>query len=360
MVAAAFCVGLGLDKITFLWYIAGFLLAGAVLCKRLARKNPIKPKDLLFAIPAFCVGNCFMLYYNLRNGFETVAFMFRNLVKPTHYGGHNLDFLVNLKIRLHHLVDAMLNGRRIGKGVGGDDSFSPNALIFAAAIIFLMFFARRMEPQRRKKITFLAVVFAAVYMCSHFTVSTLKTEHLYALYFLPPILTVAALFFLKEVMSYKRTAVCLAGVLITAMLASNIAGAAYDIRDLRKTGGRGRCSTAIPALACWLDEHRITGPVIAYELTPTIPFLTENRVKVIDRDDPEPGEFSALLADMLSSGADIYFVTAENINDFINKKEFDEFLSSASRRGREISVVKVFNNRAGRPEFVLHRIAQRK
>lgn len=80
----------------------------------------------------------------------------------------------------------------------------------------------------------------------------------------------------------------------------------------------------------------------------------------MDRDDYEPGEFCARLEHLLASGTDIYFVTAENINDYLNKKEFEEFLASASSRGRAISVVKVFNNRAGRPELVLHRIAHRK
>ena len=360
LAAAAFCVGLGLEKVTFLWYIAGVLLAAVVLRKRLARKNPIKPKDLLFALPAFCAGNFFMLYYNLRNGFKTVSFMYSNLVKPTQCGANNLDFAVSLKLRFHQLVDS-INGRRIGQGIGGDDSFSPNALIFAAAILLLVFSARMIDPQRRKKLVFLAAIFSAVYVCSHFTLTFFKPEHLYTLYFVPPILTAAALFFLKEAVPYKRTAVCVAGILMAAMLAANIAGAAYDIRDLRKTGGRGRFSPAIPALASWLEENGINDPVIVYNMDPTIPFLTKGKVQVIERTyHSMPGEFGRLLKGLSSRGTDIYFVTAEDIDDYLNKEEFNEYLASASSHGHEISVVKVFNDRSGRPELVLHKIARQR
>ena len=152
--------------------------------------------------------------------------------------------------------------------------------------------------------------------------------------------------------------VCLVGTLVTVMLASNIAGARHDMLDLRKTGGRGRCSTAIPALASWLVENSMNDPLITYNMNPTILYLTKGKVDVINSEDHEPGDFSILLEHLLSGGTDIYFVTAENINDYLNKKEFEEFLALASSCGRKISVVKVFNNRAGRPEFVLHKIAR--
>jgi len=364
LVAAAFFLGLGLNKISFFWYIAGSLAAAAVLRKSLAAKRWMKPGDLLCAIPAVCAGGFLMIYYNLRTHFHTVAFMFSNLMRPTIAGVDNHAFFANLGTRFEQLVTVMINGRDIGQGVQGDWAASPNAVIFAIAMLFLflMCLTKRIGLRERKRTAFLAVIFVVAFLCSPLTVSRLTSVHLYGLFFLAQMLAAVALCSLPEVIPFKKAAACLTGILMAVMLASNIAGAAHDVRDLRKTGGSCTHATAIYGLASWLDENKVKEPVVVSSIGASILFLTRGRVaNVIERQSFDHQDFMMTLKGILSRGTDIYFVTAskETGQDYY-VKELEEFLAMAMRRQRNPRMVRTFNDLAGQPEYVLHKLARRK
>ena len=364
LAAAAFFVGLGLNKISFLWYIAGSMAAAVVLRKCLAARKWLKPGDLLCAIPAFCVGNFLMIYYNLKTRFNTVAFMFSNLAHPTSNDVDNHAFFANLGIRFEQMVGIMINGRQIGMGVSGDHSPSPNALIFAVAmlLLLLMILTHRIGPQERNRTTYLAVVFVVAFMCSPFTVSLIHPCHLYGLSVFPPMLVAVALLSLQELLPFKKATVLLAGILIAVMLTSNIAGAARDVRELRQTGGECSHSTAIYGLASWLDGHNVTEPVIVHSIGASIPLLTRGRVgNVIERQWLSHADFMMTLKDVFFRNQVIYFVTAcKGCGQQLFKEEVGDSLGWARSRGKDCRVVETFNNLAGQPEFVLHRIVQRK
>ena len=363
LVAAAFWVGLGLNKITFLWYILGSLAAAAVLHKRLDAKRLPKPGDWLCAISAFCAGNILMLYYNLRTGFNTVSFMLAKLRHPTIYGVGNLSYLTNLKIRFGQLVELMVEEHNIGVGVGCCNLPSPNALILAGALVVLliMVLTKRIDPQRRDRMIYLLVVFVSILLLSPFTVSNLMPQHLYALFFLPPIIITAVLGTGMGTVPFRKTAASLAGVMLAVMLAFNAVEAAYAVREARRTGGSCDFSSAVNDLAYWLDEHKVAGPVVVSSIGSSIPFLTQGRVSnVIERQWFSPEDFGKIVEAFLAQKPDVYLVEAPKCGQEYYEKELAEIRRHAKSLGRSSSVAAAFDDWAGQPEFILDKIARRK
>ncbi len=368
LILAAFFCGLGFNKITFLWYIAGCMAAAAVLFRSLASKKTLNPKDLLFALPAFCAGSFLMIFYNLKNDFFTVRFMLSNLLHPTTSGVDNLAYFVNLKPRFCQFTE-MLSGRVTGVAARGLYDYSrnlfdlsPNNSLFAVSllIIFLVLMAKNGDPSKKKKMVFLAVLLTAIFLCSPLTVGGLESYHLYVLFFLPPALISVALFSLREVVPCKRAALALAGILTACSMAFNIAAARGAILDLRRMGGTSGYSTAINGLASWFDEGRIKDPVIVDGLAPSLVFLTGGRIgDVTERQDCNHESYRAESRRLLAKGADFYFVLAQkagksDVRDY--EKEFEEILSLAKSHGMHCRVVKIIDDKSGQPEYVVWKI----
>ena len=363
MIAAALFCGLGLNKITFLWYIAAVMAAAAVLYRSLAAKNIVNPRDLLCALPGFCVGGFLMIFYNLRNGFATVRYMLSRLVHPTRLGVDNLTYVANLKIRFGHLTRAMISGRDIGMGTGRQEILSPNVPVFVVSLLLLFLMAKKVNPSKKKKIVFLAVCLVVLLACSPITVSGLALNHLYVLFFLPPVLISVALVSLQEALPCKKAAVCLAGIPIALILASNIAVARRDILYLRATGGTTPYATAINGLASWLDANRIKEFVIVNSIAPSIEFLTGGRVgSLIERQVYDHQGFMGRFNDLLASGVcgvDFYFVLGQKVaksNEGYYGEEFEELLSLAKGRRLNCRVVKIIEDKSGQPEYVVWKI----
>jgi len=186
--------GLGIShKLTFLWYVAGLVVALALLRMRPFGGRWPSVRQGAAAGLAAVAGAAFPIGYNLTHGGETLRLVWARLWSPTPKDHvDNLDYLGNLGVRLQQLHDTILGGELwdpnwfpiVGTEAPGLNvplcaAFAAGVLVLGAGIV------RDRSPFDRDRLAWLFVVFGVVLLCSPFTVSYHHPSHLLVLYPFP-------------------------------------------------------------------------------------------------------------------------------------------------------------------------------
>jgi hypothetical protein len=257
-------VGLGLwglgvsHKLTFLWYVAGVVVALAAL-----RMGPFggrwpSPRHALAACAAAGAGAIFPIGYNLATGGQTARLVWTSLWQPTAKDGvRNLDYLGNLGVRLQQLHDTILAGELWDPNwfpILGDQVFRlnvPLCVAFAAGCVILgVLMATDRLPFDRGRLAWLVVVFGVVLLCSPFTVSYHHPSHLLVLYPFPQLVVALLLVLVARRFRVRAAGVALAAMALALLLAFNV--------DLLVRYHLAAARTVDPVPSAWIpiDHHQ--------------------------------------------------------------------------------------------------------
>jgi 4-amino-4-deoxy-L-arabinose transferase-like glycosyltransferase len=282
---AALLMGLGMStKLLFLWFILAVfgasLLLGLLPRLRLGRwvigqdgaSPELSLRSTLAACMFFAAGAWMIIWYNLRTH-ETVRFMLRNLF-TTEAGANNLDVPGNLRKILLQLIK-MLDGSW-HQGVWGP-AFVNNlfpAVFFASLAVLVVFLLRRSLPWPWRRVAFVILFVALIWLQSAFTITGLGSTHLYILYPFPQaLIALAALALARHV-----RVPAIAFVVIAAVMLTDAWAVVDHHRTLSQSGGIRGFSDVVYDLTTALEEH--AGPVAAADwgFRASIALLTQGRV----------------------------------------------------------------------------------
>ncbi|HOW26997.1 MAG TPA: glycosyltransferase family 39 protein [Elusimicrobiota bacterium] len=348
--AGAFFVGLGLNKITFLWYIAAFVAMAFLFGKRFPRRPELPVRDMIPAVLAFALGSSLMLYFNLRSHGTTLRLLVQNLFSLTPNGFNNLDYPSNLLLRLGHFISGILQGTDIGMGTfyrlkGPFRLFhSFFALSFAAGLasLFYLKVVRKSLADGGERVLFWTGMMVFILLCSPFTVSELYCHHLYTVFPIPQMIVA---FFLCKVIGGSGTRywrVGTAALICAALLGSQLHLSGYYARQLRETGGLNPYSRHVAQLADYLDQHSRRAPVIVDSIKYSLVFLRRGRGRrMIDRTELQPDQFKEKLAELVLKAEEFYFVVNYPSDEgYHYRREFKDLLERARAAKRHIEIVK--------------------
>jgi 4-amino-4-deoxy-L-arabinose transferase-like glycosyltransferase len=293
LVVASFCLGLGLNtKVLFLWFWAALVLAWLVLSPTLhvgaGRRawlwpwQRAKPGTWALAGLALLLGSGMLLAYNLR-GWETLRFMLRNVGQTELYGVNNLAVPGNLRTVVLGDLRAFLEGTGIGEGLGpvARNVLGMPALGLAlVAIIWLCARGKLAHPPRR--LALLVIVLVSIVIQSAFTITGLGATHLVILWPIPQVLVAVALLGGVDAMRTARPSgywPFLLGTLIVLLVGAEAWTTIRYHSTLARTGGVGRYSDAIYALARDLDQPGTPKPVaLDWGFRRNLQLLTQGRL----------------------------------------------------------------------------------
>ena len=196
----------------------------------------------------------------------------RNLVN-TQGGVNNLAVLKNLRVEVFALIH-MLDGSwfRVVIGRIATDPLLP-AAFFLALVVLLVLAWRGRLPWHWRKVAFLILLAAIIWLQSAFTISGLGATHLYILYPIPQTVIVLALLAIIQQTSRK-----LGVVLFSVILLAEVVTLAGDYSALNQTGGVGRFSDAIYQLATDLDNSDSAPAAADWGFQTNVGILTQGRI----------------------------------------------------------------------------------
>lgn len=287
--AGAFIMGLGLwTKIIFVWPILAFFLAWVLFARD---RFHFSARQYTGMAAAFCLGFLPQIYslaasrgYLLRYLWECVS---APVGDPSRMNINNSNILGNLIWRWEQLC-----------GLFGGQSFdmlvpfqehppSPLfAILFAAAVIFLveMVFLSR-DPQVKKRVAAVLVIFGVLFGGTIFTLSSFRTMHVFLT--VPFVQIILALFvyysFRYAVPRMRGVLRCtVLGMLLAALSAAFIFMLAENVRILRTLCGGGYIVNMIEhsSAASNVADHMLTQGVSTV-YTPTSIFLIGNKISFL-------------------------------------------------------------------------------
>lgn len=388
---AGLLLGLGLwAKLIFLWWIVAVAVITLVwLLTAPARRGntgasyavEVRARGLfiLRLLPmtalGFAIGAAPLIYYNLidllRQPFDvnnayTLGLLLRALTQPTEYGVNNLDVLANLGKALADF-DVFVDGSYFWyNGVPFSNVYAVPAFIISAAAGSALAFGRR---EWRKWLALLAVIGVTVFISS-FTVSGLWATHLFILLPFPQmVVAVAAVWlcqWLRRVLAPRHAVSRLSGILrnvapvllCAALLALPVSREVWVSQQhhakLAETGGSGRFSDAVYALAEHLDAQKIAAPIaLDWGIEKTVRVLTADRVRPeeIFGFNPEPDEtFMRRCRELLTDPEQHYIVLWDRFAVY-NRRE--AFTRIAQEMGLQVTETFIAHERSGLPVYVM-------
>lgn len=374
---AAFLAGVGLwTKLLFVWVLGALLVTLAAAwaaerwaARRAGRASPAPTGRLLLwgvAALLFLLGLSPLILFNQQTG-GTVQALFGNLGR-SYYGVDNADFLANLGTRLGQVL-TLLRGDHfwyLGGPFANPWAAALGAALTIAALATALTTLRRRGQARAGGVLALALLFVALLTAqSAFTVSDLFITH-YAIVqpfvLLLPGLALEVLFMAGRAPAGRawRIAAGLGVAALALWLAGDLRSDLRYHRALAESGGHASHSDAVQRLADWLEAEGAAQPLaLDWGIDAPVRFLTENGVQPLEvfgyQQIAEPDEdFAARVEPFLDDPTRLYALHAADDTVFRGRREALEQL--AARRGLAVEEVAAFNERSGRPVFVVLRV----
>jgi hypothetical protein len=369
-VGAGVLLGLGLwAKLPFLWWLMMLAAMAAIALVRpgmWARLANLLRRSAPYVALGFVVGAAPLLYFNvvglLREGQPYTAVMILgSLLRPTQqFGVNNLDFWNNLSVSWSNFKVFVDGSYFWYNGVTFSNVYALPALGIATALGGLLA-ARRGELRRWMGAAIALPV--AVFMGS-FTVSGQWATHFFIISGLPQIVMACAAVWAAEEIAGRLSradARVFVAVCVPALLAlpfwRDVWVNEQHHAELAKTGGSGRFSDAVYALAAYLDERAASGdpqPVaLDWGIEKQIRVLTNDRVQPAEifGYTPEPDDgFRARAREMLVEKERRYIVLWDRFAVYNRRSEFTRL---ANELGREVTEAFIAHERSGLPVYVV-------
>jgi hypothetical protein len=368
---AGLLLGVGLwAKFLFLWWLNALGAAWVVLeWRRLwPRFNSpcLRGRAWAWGGAGFALGAGPLFYYNLRTG-NTLAAILRALQSPTDYGVDNLRLAGNFRAALDQLR-IFLDGSYFW--YLGDLQSNAWALgVYLVSLLVVVALMWRWPVSRRRRAVAVLVLALAIVGQSAFTVSGIWATHLFILAPLPQVIVALAASGLWELPSRLRSPTWSASplrwlpgaagaLLLLGLFAGDLATTWRYHLTLGRTGGYGRFSDAVYALADYLDRHGISEPAaLDWGVEKNIFILTNGRVQPQEifgySVQPDEG-FRARVQAALCEGCAFVNVD-ERFAVFSRERAFREI---AAQLGYEVvpDEEAVFRERSGQVAFVVYRV----
>ena len=258
LLASTFVIGLGIStKLIFLWTLPGLLIF-FVLYKNW---KDLSLKKILLSIITFCAGSILFLLYIIKSGASFIHVVMSGSSK-TLYGASNTDFLSNLSLRINQFVD-ILSGNSLGM-LGGMYSNLLPVFLFLISVIGYFFLAKYSKIIHLKNGVFIIVLFFTMIVLSSFTLSTFNPAQLLILLPIPSIIIASFLSSLIDsAKKWDKTRIitlCV-GIVVSALIITNIITITEYNNSLERTGGVGNFSDQNDNLAKFLLENQYYHPI---------------------------------------------------------------------------------------------------
>lgn len=298
LAATGFVLGLGVShKVDFLWLVAALAVPLAVLVPR-ELAGRLRGWSPAVGGAAFLVGAAPVVAFNLVTGGHTFGPFLERLLFSER-GRFLGRFFDHLGTRLEQ-VAGLLNGAAVERlffaapGPGAWGWVVPAVLVaslaglLAAALRDLFRRSGSAHPTRSSSPRHLPALALLLHLvvflgASCFSPTLLQPHHLLALY---PAFHVALALALVELgrwlrsLGHERSGATVTAVLVTVLLAANLAAVVFIDRGLRRTGGVGYWSDAIERLAEDLEKRDASEPVVVMDwgFTNNLVVLTEGEL----------------------------------------------------------------------------------
>ncbi len=366
--AGFYCLGLGVsNKVTFLWYAAGLLLAYFSLRRKLGLSLLLSLKQKLICLTGFCLGSVFLIIYNVRQPGISFRILLQSLffypVIKNNTQISNLHYWENLKIRISHLIMFLKENitERCDWGVqqaGWLEHWSfmimlLSVITFSGTLICVLL---SKNHQQKYRILFFYVVFITVFALTPFTVSGFDPGHLLVLFpFTQIVLALFLDYIWQSAGQHKKFIAAVYPVFLIPVLTFHILMNIHFHQAMRENGGYRRWSTAIYELADYLDKNKIQPVTFGWGLKENLAFLTDQRVVPIQFDEFNFSQAALIKEyDRLAVKKEPFFyltMMAEENTSFL-----ELFMNLAAEDGKNKVLEKIFFNQAGDQVYWLYKI----
>jgi len=364
------CVGISI-RIWFLWFFNGVIILSIIFRHRLRErlKGNIWKYVAIFCI-IFLLSNSPFVYYNLTSRFGTFRHIIKNFSKTTEQDAvNNLSYSKNLQERFR-VFTRYLNGSwsLLEQGCWNNRTswkeISLNRLypfMFWAVFIYLVFCAIFNKTKfSRKRIWFVLILFSLILLQSPFTLSSLGGPHLFILY--PLVQIILGLGLIEVVRKFKKNIIMLtiitcATVIFVFLECNNTVR--NNFLYFKKTGGTGNNSDSIYALSNYFQDAKIFKPIIMdWGIYHNLIFLSKAQTKprtfVYVQGGFQKEEFISELNYILHDENARYVFHAP---EYTNRQEIYPIFEKAYKaQGKNINREVVFNQRDGRPVYVIYSV----
>lgn len=360
--------GLGIsNKVTFLWYVCGMFMAYVILKRKLGLSIFLNIKQKIIAFSSFCLGLLFIILYNISVPGVSIRILVQSLflypVVKKNTAINNLDYLVNFKIRISHLIMFLREdiAERFDWGIvraSHIEHLSSIIMIltlisFVFVLIFTLF--SRNSP-RKYRVLFFYIVYITIVFLTPFTVSGFDPGHLMVLFPFPQIVMALFLDYTWQWARYPKIfLITIYSVFLIPVFLFNIWMNIHFRDEMKRNGGYKRWSTAVYGLAAYLDNKNIRPVTFGWGLKENIAFLTDKRVVPIQYDgsDISREELIRQYQQLSLKKEPIFYLTMMSEE---NAAYLNLFLNLAMEDNRKKVLEKVFFNQAGDQVYRLYRI----
>ncbi len=350
------------NKADFSWVLAALIIAAALVYRR-ELWRALTPRNLATFAGSFAAGAGIFIAYNIR--WPLISFRDGN---PDRIAWWRPEVLwVNLQERAQMLFD-LLNGTSMNHPIGiGPANVRPfsfgtpmGAVVIGAVLVALVIavMPRQAAPRLQRPVRWMLLVMGLFFLCCAVTPAARGHHHVINIYPFPHILVGAVLAegigaLAARLGPIHRRGLRLASRLVIALLvASNLLLLANTDRMLEATGGAGRWSGSVYALADDLRERPTGVPVhiMDWSIIWRVAVLLEGRVDGLDEPwvsltnpDTAPRTAQRLLADPRAE----YVVALPGTVAFL--AAWQAMQEQALRRGYTVQVIETYHQRDGTP-----------
>jgi hypothetical protein len=371
---AGACLGLGLwAKLPFLWWL--MMLGAMAVIWLLTRPDAraqlrSRARGIAALVAGFALGAAPLLAYNLigviRDGSpHTASLILGSLLRPTQqFGVDNRDFLKNLGVSWSNF-SVFIDGSYFWyNGVTFSNTFALPTL--AIALLIGLAFVRvdpRVRPLTPRWLALACALPVAIVMGA-FTVSGQWATHFFIISGVPQMLIACAAVWMAERVwtalaphAGAFAAGALALGLVALPLSRDVWVNAQHHAKLAETGGSGRFSDAVYAIAEHLDQRAVAEPVaLDWGIEKQIRVLTGDRVRPIEifGYSPDPNVADAGFADRargyLKDPNRRYIVLWDRFAVYNRRAEFTRI---ANEMGKTVTESFIAHERSGLPVYVV-------
>lgn len=335
---AGLWLGLGLwAKFLFLWWINA--LAAVYVLLRWRGWWPGPWRAWAWGMLGFIVGAAPLLYYNLRTG-QTYTLLVDALRSPTAYGVNNANVIENLRAAWEQFRIFLDGSYFWYNGEIQQNPWAFGIFLLSLAIVIALLWRRPPSPpaarrasssegeqfggaamrgaNRRRRALVVAIIIAAIVVQSAFTVSGIWATHLFILVpFVQIIVALAAVSVWRAARArstlLRSVAAGFSALLLFGVFAGDLGATVHYHAELARTGGYGRFSDAIYALADHLDQNGLSAPAaLDWGLEKNLLILTNGRVEPVEifgySAEPDEGFRERVLASLCDGCA---FITVD-------------------------------------------------
>jgi len=347
-------LGLGLfAKFSFLWFLAGLLLAGLLVTvwKR-ALPGFLTPAQATLSLLFLALGSLPLILFNLQTR-GTVEIIQKYLF-TSYLGVNNLAFGANFLTRLHQFTVLLKGGQFWYLGGVWANSFYPPLFFLTLLSAILLFFKER---EWVPKIAFLGTILVTMLPLSAFTPTGLKLAHYVIFLPLPQILLAASLgLWMRQ--EPRRLFLPAALLVATVLFFSDLRVDIGYHRALTRTGGFDGFTEAVYQLAPYLEEEGAPTVAMDWGIRNNVLFLTQGRVDPDEvfgfesLEEPDVGFRERLLPHLADPGT-IYIFRSPEETIF---QRWEPFQALVAEGGKGIRVEKAFTDRSGKQIFIVVRV----